>query len=802
MTASYPNLGWFIDALLRHDPKDVAIVECARYRRYPFSYGALRDRVRRSWRLLSRLGLRPGDRMLLWGPNGADWIALLFAGLQSGLVVVPVDVQASEELIGRIAEQTQARLLFTNRPGDRTIQTVLFSELPELLSGLEPVDLPIANVGHDALAEIVYTSGTTGVPKGVMLTHRNILSNLEALDRTVLVPFALRMVSTLPLSHMLEQVVGLFFLLGKGCAVIYPDTLRPTRLARIVRREKAWGMMTVPGMLQSLRAYCERSGQAPWRVLGPRFRVLGAGGAALPEALERWWTSHWTLVVQGYGLTETASALASNTLGRRKTGSIGRPLPGVDVRLGDEGEIQTRGGNVTPGYYGMPEKTAELFTPDGWFRTGDIGELRDGDIYFKGRKKDVIVTSSGLNVYPEDVEHVVDALDGVQESCIVERDDKVWAVLCLQPGAKADDVVRRANARLGSHQQIMGFSLWADSKLPRTALGKIRKFEVRKRIIDQEDKKGMGSVAVLSGPVLQLLSRIVRLDPTDATRGALEDRKLSELGVDSLRRVELLSSLEEEFGAELEDTAITGETTIAELERLAAGTRLTIKSELPTWQFGIAAAAVRWILQPLAHRVIEFFSSPEAQGLEQLDSVKPPVIFVANHQSAWDGAIVARFIPRKFQPLAIPALPDFFGMPSQNTWGAALVWRLMGYAIGVAFRCYPFGPAAGMERCFEFTGRRLDAGDNILIFPEGGRTPDGSIQPFFGGIGIMAREMRATIVPVRLEGLHEILPYPRFVVPLKRGRSRVVFGGSISLPADLPPDVSAKRIQDAVERLA
>lgn len=792
----YPNLGWFIEALLLNDPKHAALVERTRYRRFPITFRSLRDKVRKCRVLLRQLGAQQGDRLILWGPNSSDWVAVLFAGLQSGLVVVPVDLQAPEELVARIVEQTGARLLFTHRPRERAIQTILFQEMASLLEPLAAEEAPIANVERDALAEIVYTSGTTGVPKGVMLQHGNILSNLEAIEKTVLVPFPLRIVSTLPLSHMLEQVVGLFFLLGKGSTIIYPDTLRPTRLARIIRFERAHGMMTVPGMLQSLRAYCERVGRPAWRIFGWRLRLLGTGGAALAEDLERWWSSSGVMVVQGYGLTETASALASNSIGHRRIGSIGRPLPGVRVKLGEDGEILAQGPNVFPGYYEMPEKTAEQFTPDHWFKTGDIGELRNGDIYFKGRKKDVIVTSSGLNVYPEDIEHVLDSVAGVKESCVIERNDKVWAVLCLGGEATAENAVKAANARLGSHQQIMGASVWPEPSLPRTALGKIRKFEVRRKLDEKESGRTDGAAPVYKSKLELLLARLSGVQSPPA------DKKLAEIGIDSLRRVELLSALEEDFGVELEETALTAETTVGELEALASHPRADDRSDLSSWQFGPVAEFIRSPLQPLVLRTIDFWANTRVFGLEYLEDLSLPVIFVANHQSAWDGAIVAGIIPKRFHPIAMPALPDFFGMPPQATFVASAGWQLMGLAIRLAFRCYPFGPAAGMERCFELTGRRLDAGDNILIFPEGGRTPDGRIQPFFGGIGILAREMRAAVVPVRIEGLHEIMPYPRFVFPKGRGSSRVIFGAPLSLPEDISPDQAAKLIQEAVEKLA
>ena len=789
------DLGGWLERTLRAHPKRLALAEKTRYRLLPVTYGALAERVERWRALFHARGLRHGDRLLLMGPNSIDWAAAWMDCARSGLVAVPLDPQTSESMLRAVLEQTRPSLIVADRllEGDPA-KELLFADLPSVLAQAPRQPPTPPAVAATDLLEIVYTSGTTGVPKGVMLTHGNVLANLEGLLDEVSLPFPMRFISTLPLSHMLEQVLGLLFPLSQGSCVIYPNTLWPSKLVGMIRAHGVHAMITTPGLMAAMKEILEQGDTSPRRALGWRLRLLGVGGASLPRELERWWSARGVRVVQGYGLTEAAPLVALNTPLRKRRGSLGRPLRKARIKLAEDGEILVKGENASPGYYGKPMETAALYTADGWLRTGDIGALENGWLYFRGRKKDVIALPGGLKVHPEDVEAALDLEPGVKGSCVVGRRDKVWAVLLLEPGTSAEAAARAANARLMPHQRVAGVTSWPLPDFPRTRMGKIRKFEVLSRLDDAETGKP-GSATAAGGRVAALVARAL------GAGGVEPSAKLGDLGMDSLARVGLLSSLSQELGVDLEETAVSGDTTVAALQALVESKERQPRARMPRWQFARPAALLRPALRWLPEKIALAFARPECSGLERLRGVKGPVILAVNHESAWDAAVVRRFLPRPLRKTAIPALPDFFGF-APGDWPRRAAYRAMGLFIGECYAGYPFGPAVGTERSLETTGRLIDRGYSVMIFPEGGRTPDGKIQPFMGGVGVLAREMKVPVIPVRVRGMREILPFPRFLIPKRGGHARVTFGAPMRLDPGLSESDAAREIQRAVEALA
>jgi long-chain acyl-CoA synthetase len=789
------NVADWLDRRLRAHPRWTALAERRGYRTPRLSYGELDDQVQRRRRVFHGLGLRRGDRVILIGANSTAWVSTFLACIESGLTAVPLDPHSPESLVRAVRDETEAALTISQLPVEGPGRALVFGRLEELAAEASAERLAPAPAEPGDLLEIVYTSGTTGRPKGVMVTHANLLANLEGLASTVWLPPFLRFVSTLPLSHMLEQVLGLLLPLSRGCSVLYPDTTHPSRLLRLVREHRVHAMITVPGLLKAMKGAMESSGLPPWKAMGLQFRLIGVGGAALPADVERWWSVRGVRLVQGYGLTEATPIVALNSPWRLRRGSLGRPLPGVSVTRGEGGELRIRGVNATPGYYRQPEKTRALFD-DGWLMTGDIGELHGDWLYFRGRSKDVIVTASGANVYPEDIEPKLNELPGVRDSCVLQWRDKVWAVLLLSESADTAAILAEANSRLMPHQKVSGATEWPHSDFPRTPMGKVRKFQVLEELKGLETPGPSPSAPAGGTPLDRILLRLA------ADRRIERGATLGQLGLDSLDRVALLSDIEQELGVELEETAVGDSTTVARLESLVAGAEKPLRAPEPDWPFGAAAALTRTSLGWLPRAWIVALARPTCEGIDRLRGLRGPVIFAVNHQSAWDGGLVHHFLPRGLKRCAFPALPDFFGLWSEPKGPLSrLAWRGMGLFIGMFYRCYPFGAAAGTQRSFERTGRLLDRGYSIMIFPEGGRTPDGRIHKFMSGVGVLAKEMAVPIVPVRISGMHEILPFPRYVVPRGLGRARIVFGAPI-LPDDgADPDTAAEAIQRAVESL-
>jgi len=493
-----------------------------------WSYRELDRRSRlAAWRLRA-LGLEPGDRILTWSAPMPALPAAYFGAMRARLIVVPLDQRMSTDAIEGIVAKSGARHLVIG-------------------TGRDAPDPREANLGHfptttvDALAaepdasfpddweaqlgawprprpedvwELVFTSGTTGTPKGVMLAHDNVRAGIETFHR-IIPPIEHRIVSVLPLSHLLEQAVGLFYALSVGADIRYVRSRNPRVIFEALRDHRVTSMIVVPQVLDlfwsAIEREVEKSGRArqfgwlrriarhlPMRLrrvlfrsvhvrLGGGFRMFVSSGAFLPPALQQAWEDLGVIVLQGYGATETGSGTCT-TLDDHGIGTVGRPPAGIELRLAEDGEIQFRGPTLFKGYWDEPGLTAEAFTEDGWYRTGDIGHLDDaGRLILSGRKKDIIVLPNGFNVYPEDIENAL-RIAGVRHSVVLETaPGRIEAVILPadpdEPAASAHArigaAVKAANATLGPNQRVAAWQVWHGEDFPRTHTLKVKRDQVR-----------------------------------------------------------------------------------------------------------------------------------------------------------------------------------------------------------------------------------------------------------------------------------------------------------------------------------
>jgi long-chain acyl-CoA synthetase len=466
----------------------------------------------RDW--LGERGVGHGDRVVLWGPNQPAWAGAYFGCLLAGAVLVPLDSRSAPDFVARVIEKTRPKLQIVGASQEPSVAAPVarFGDLP----GPEPGRaLRRAPVGRDDLAEIVFTSGTTGVPKGVMLTHRNLTSNVRAMAEVLPVKPEYRLLSLLPLSHMFEQAVGLCTALSGGASIVYMGTLRPDTIFEALGAERITCVLAVPQVLQlfmnAIEREVERSGKTrAWRILhavatrlpfglrrrlfravherlGGRFLFFVCGGAYLEPRLAQKWENMGIKVVQGYGTTETSPAIAANSLERRNLTSIGKPVSCNRVRLAADGEIRVQGENVTPGYWEDEAATAAVFE-DGWYCTGDLARQdAEGYLYLIGRKKNMIVLASGENVYPEDIETLLIQQPGVRDAVVLgvarpNGEVEVHGVLLAAGEAEAAAAVRAVNRRLGIHQRVRGMTRWPDEDFPRTLTLKPRRPEIEARL--------------------------------------------------------------------------------------------------------------------------------------------------------------------------------------------------------------------------------------------------------------------------------------------------------------------------------
>jgi long-chain acyl-CoA synthetase len=499
-----------------------------------WSYRELARRSRiAAWRLRAA-GLEPGDRILTWSPATPELPAAYFGAMRAGLVIVPLDLRMAPDAVERVARRAAAKrlILGTGRDAPEPAEAGLDDVATTLLDALtaEPDDTFPADWERQLAAwrrpepadvvELVFTSGTTGTPKGVILAHDNVLASVGAMHR-VIPPFEHRVVSLLPLSHLLEQAVALFYALDVGASIRYIRSRNPRVIFEAIRDHRTTSMVVVPQVLElfwtAIEREVERSGRAaafsrlrrlarrlPYALrrlifrrvharLGGGLRLFVSSGAFLPPALQQAWEDLGVVVIQGYGATETGFGTCT-TREDHGLGTVGRPVPPVEMRLAADGEIQFRGPTLFKGYWNDTDATAASFTADGWYRTGDIGRLDDaGRLVLMGRTKDIIVLPNGLNVYPEDVENALRTA-GVRDAVIVEaKPGRIEAVVLRErddaPGAGADTdadgrsaigaAVKAANASLAVHQRVAGFRIWPDDDFPRTHTLKVKRDEIR-----------------------------------------------------------------------------------------------------------------------------------------------------------------------------------------------------------------------------------------------------------------------------------------------------------------------------------
>jgi long-chain acyl-CoA synthetase len=473
--------------------------------------------------------------VLTWSPSTPDLPATYFGAMRAGLIIVPLDLRMSADAIDGIVRSSGARhlVLGTGRdapdPREAGLERFPTTAVDALAADADPTfppDWAAQQEGWPAPApsdvfELVFTSGTTGTPKGVMLAHENVVASIETFHR--IVPrMEHRLVSLLPLSHLLEQAVGLFYALSVGADILYVRSRNPRVIFDALRDQRVTSMVVVPQVLDLFWSAIERevakrgretafsrlrgvARRLPMSLrprlfgsvhkqLGGHFRLFLSAGAFLPPALQQGWEDLGVTVLQGYGATETGTG-SSTRLDDHGLGTVGRPPEGVEMRIADDGEIQFKGPTVFRGYWENPTATAEAFTADGWYRTGDIGHLDDaGRLILSGRVKDIIVLPNGFNVYPEDIENAL-RIAGIRDSVVVEtRPGRIEAVVlgsaagapgaveASEPGelrARIDAAVKAANANLGPNQKIAGWRLWPEEDFPRTHTLKIKRAQVR-----------------------------------------------------------------------------------------------------------------------------------------------------------------------------------------------------------------------------------------------------------------------------------------------------------------------------------
>ena len=828
------------------------------YRHERWSYRRVTKVAHQFARELSARNIPKGDAVLLWSPNCAEWVAVFLACSIAGVIAVPLDDASSADFVQRVTQQVRTRLVLC--PRDRA---QLFPGIPTL----DPADLSSVIAQHPASRfrpveidpsdslEIVFTSGTTAEPKGVVLSHANVSGNLAPLAAEIAkylkyerLFHPLRLLNLLPLSHVFGQFLGIFVPPLLGATVVFEDKFSPSEIIATVRRERISVLIAVPRFVDSLRQKIERDidegsgGEKNGRLrasfaerfvraehhhflrrwwtfrnirerFGWRFLAIISGGAALNRETEEFWHRLGYAVVQGYGLTETTSLVSLNHPFHTSRGSIGKVLPGRELKLAEDGEILVRGSGVVSSYWNG-QKLQPITEDEGWYRTGDLGALdADGNLFFKGRRKEVIVTPAGMNIYPQDLEAALRLQPEVRD-CVVTGmarggNAEPCAVLILREAEESSNliaqaVVSRANKTLAEYQHMHLWLVWPDQDFPRTSTGKPLRTLIQDTVAARlSQATGHEIQEPIASPLSALVARVTgRSAPKLTPNMSLEN----DLGLTSLERVELMGAIEDRYQVDLSETKFAVANTVADLDQLLHGEKSERQTfHYPRWTLRWPATWIRFATYYLLARPAVFLLGwPRVIGRENLRGVNGPLLVISNHIGDADIGFVQTALPARIRHKLATATGGeaLEGLRSPNPRRALplRVYDRLQWWLGVILlNLFPLPREAGYRKSFAYAGEAVDRGYSVLVFPEGRHTEDGKVRPFRGGIGLLATKLRIPVLPMRIDGLFEIKKAGRkFALP---GKIIVRVGKPVHFGPDRDPEAIAAELRRIVEKL-
>ncbi|MGB8097666.1 MAG: AMP-binding protein [Terracidiphilus sp.] len=840
------NLATLVEDL-RRAGAEIAVVRYQGIRRRVATYGEVARLAGRFAALLESRAIGMGDRVLIWGENSAQWIAALHGCILRGALAVPLDAVGSADFAARVAADVKPKLavgdalLLDSLPArpDLDFPRIEFEEWPSCLPDHEAA--PVPGITLDTPLQILFTSGATGDPKGIVHTHGNVLASVEPIEQAAQgymryerLVHPLRFLDTLPLSHVFGQTMGIWIAPIFRAEVHFESRLVAPRLVETIRRERISVLAAVPRVFALLKTHLESAdprlptriaasqaapaGEFGWRrwwrfrdvhrVFGLKFWALISGGGALTAPVEKFWNALGIVVVQGYGMTETAALITLNHPFHVASGTIGKPLPGRQVKIGPDGEVLVRGPMISTATWSAGQLRQRQ---DDWLATGDLAEEQaTGELRFLGRKSEVIVTSAGVNIHPEDLEAVIEEQPGIAACAVVPIETPAGpepcAVLAMRGSEDhAHAAIERANARLPEFQRIRRWVLFPEPDLPRTSTGKVRRKAVESWLTGiQTASTGAGPHAEAFSPQSDWLLALIAQITGEKSPGIGDELRLGEdLHLDSLGRVQLAAAIEQKLGMAPESSMLDTVQTLGELRAIVSGaaepqpaaqppagtaepalslqkgldseTRETkLPSEFsrrnhvyPHWPWRapftwIRSAFIEAAMRPL----VWLLANPRVQCPANLaDQVHEPILIVANHVTAYDAPLIQYALPGSMRRAIAAAMSaemlDGFRRFRNPDWPSgkrgfypfgALAWLLL---TGL-FNVFPLPRLRDFQRSFAHAGEALDRGYNVLVFPEGTRSAAGRLAPFRAGIGLLVRQAHTAVLPIALRGLGEL----------------------------------------------
>ena len=826
---------------------EIAYVHRRGFRTLRWTYRQLGELAFRFARELESRGIGKGDRVLLWGDNCGEWVAAFFGTMLRGAIAVPMDRIAAPDFAQRVMADVDAKLMVCSSALTVHAAARPYLELENLTEtiGQRSAERYAAiEFSRDDTAQIVFTSGTTAEPRGVVLTHGNILASVDPIEREFpkyrrpeRLFHPIRFLELLPLSHVFGQFMGMFIPTLLGGTVHFQDSFKPSDIITAIQRERISVLVAVPRVVESLKnklrddqgAYIEKNWERAekehflkrwWRFrkirrrFGWKFWAIISGGAALDQNTEEFWRRLGYVVVQGYGLTETSSLISLNHPFKVSRRSIGKVLPGREMKLDPEtGEILVRGENVARQYWqgkGLKPVAGE----EGWFRTGDLGAVdEEGNLYFKGRSKNVIVTPAGLKVYPEDLEHALRKQPQVRDVVVVGvakgGNAEACAVLLLKNGDSGSTAVANANQTLADFQKIRRWFVWPDDDFPRTSTQK-PKLELIRRAAESQVNGGSASEAAMSGSsagdgILEELVGNIAGRRMELKPGAhLEN----DLNLSSLDRVELMAAIENRYQVDLGDREFSKVNTVADLESLLKKSAPEEKKNDYPYSRWPQSRMLRWIRVLIYHAVtlpyIMVMARPKVIGRDRLKDFRGPALIISNHVAQIDIGFLMAALPMHLRNRLGVAMQGeklrSMRYPPKNWIFLKRWWEQLQYGlIAALFNVFSLPQRSKYRESFRFAGELADKGFSVVIFPEGRRTETGEMSPFRSGIGLLATQLDLPIIPMRIDGLFPFKIAKKHYAPPHAVQVRI--GDPLRFEPTDDPEEIAKQLQRVVEGL-
>ena len=817
------------------------------------TYAELRSMAESIAAWLIAQGIQPGARAAILANNHPRWVAAYLGIIAAGGVAVPLDTAYHADQVAKLLHDSGGFLLFCDLKHLETareavagldVALVLTEPGPPSAAGAD-LDKILAQPARafapasrapDDLASLLYTSGTTADPKGVMLTHANLLAEAEAVFAWAHIGPGDAVLGVLPLFHVLSQMANLLLPLVAGARVVYLSTLNTTELMRALSERNITAFAVVPqffylihdrifkevaqkgaltrfafGWMRHLTVLGRKLGFNPGRVFfarihnlfGKRMRLLVTGGSRFDPKIGRDFYSLGIDVLQAYGLTETCGGAFVNPPNENVIGSVGKPLKGVEAKIIDaqasddgspaSGQILMRGPIVMKGYWNRLDATAEVLK-GGWLYTGDLGYIDPrGNLFITGRQKDVIILANGKNVYPEEIEAHYLQSPFIKEICVMGIEgtagsEKLYAVIVpnfevlrQRKVVNAKEVIRfdveGLSVKLASTKRINGYEIWQED-LPRTTTRKLKRFEIEKRVRAGKHEDAGAEISAskpltpeetawLEQPNVQRALKVIREfspNPPEVIRPG--DNLELDLGLDSMRRVELLVAVEQELGGDVEESQLAGVYTVRELvdaviESAASGKQPS-KQQFAGWSAvlredptdpGVLAITeprpvidrVIFLLTRLIKLIWRIRSRIDIEGVENIPR-QGAYLLCSNHQSFIDPAMLLAVLP-------LQIILQLFAVGTSEIFGSGLMLR-----VARLMRVVVVDPDANLIPAMRAGAFGLRNGLGLVLYPEGERSIDGAPKTFKKGAAILSIHLQVPIIPIAVDGIHDAWP--------------------------------------------